>query len=182
MCFGDRKIIISICIALILIFIISVVIIIINNNNITKPNILVSIARPGDNTDVGNAIINFSINEIIVGNALSHAAGSEDILINETGIYQISYQLDGVGQLIGTFNFNAILLVNDTPLEDTLNQGPVIREDFSNRMTLTSTVILRLNSGDVLNLGGISLESIICERARIDIEKIGWGNFIIKLY
>ena len=171
---------VSVIIVILLIVILIFVNIFINNTQ--DRDILVSIARPGDNTDVGNAIINFSINEIIVGNALSHAAGSEDILINETGIYQISYQLDGVGQLIGTFNFNAILLVNDTPLEDTLNQGPVIREDFSNRMTLTSTVILRLNSGDVLNLGGISLESIIYERARIDIEKIGWGNFIIKLY
>ena len=171
----DSKINIFCKISVIIVIFLIIVLIFVNVffNNMQDRDILVAIARPGDNTDVGNSIINFSMNEIVLGNALSHAEGSEDILINETGIYQISYQLDGVGQLIGTFNFNAILLVNDTPLEDTLNEGPVIREDFSNRMTLTSTVILRLNSGDVLNLGGISLEDVIYERARIDIEKIG---------
>lgn len=171
----DSKINIFCKISVIIVIFLIVVLIFVNIffNNMQDRDILVAIARPGDNTDVGNSIINFSINEIVLGNALSHAEGSEDILINETGIYQISYQLDGVGQAVGTFNFNAILLVNDTPLEDTLNEGPVIREDFSNRMTLTSTVILRLNSGDVLNLGGISLEDVIYERARIDIEKIG---------
>ena len=174
MCCGCNKTIISICIALILLLIaIFVIVIIINNNNIKEPNILVAIAKPGDNTTVGPTTIKFSENNIVEGTAISHTEGSDEVIINETGIYQISYQLDGVGQAVGTFNFNAILLVNDTPLEDTLNEGPVIREDFSDRMTLTSTVILRLNSGDVLNLGGISLEDVIYERARIDIEKIG---------
>ena len=51
---------------------------------------------------MGNAIIKFSINDIVVGNALSHEPGSADIIVNESGIYQISYQLEGVGQTIGT--------------------------------------------------------------------------------
>lgn len=109
-----------------------------------------------------------------MGNAISHDPGSENILINENGIYQISYQLYGVGQTSGTFNFNAVLIVNNVALEDTLNEGPVLNENIvNNRMTLTSTVILRLNAGDILNLGGASLEDIIYQRARIDIEKIG---------
>lgn len=40
-------------------------------------------------------------------------------------------------------------------------------------MTLTSTVILRLQQGDVLKLNGVSIEDIIYDNARIDIEKIG---------
>ena len=158
---------------IIFIFLILILIVCMNCSNTEDKSILTAVATTGDNTDLGNAIIKFSINDIVVGNALSHEPGSADIIVNESGIYQISYQLEGVGQTIGTFNFNAILLVNDAVLEDTLNEGPVIREDFSNRMTLTSTVILRLNAGDVLNLGGASLEDIIYERARIDIEKIG---------
>ena len=39
-------------------------------------------------------------------------------------------------------------------------------------MTLTSTVILQLNQGDILKLVGLSIEDIIYENARIDIEKI----------
>ena len=71
-------------------------------------------------------------------------------------------------------NFNAILLVNSVPQFDTLNEGAVIVEDIiNNRYTLTSTVILRLTSGDILQLGGLSQEKIIYRNARIDIEKIG---------
>ena len=40
----------------------------------------------GDNTQVGNAIINFSQNQIIEGDALSHTQGSSEIMINEDGI------------------------------------------------------------------------------------------------
>ena len=127
----------------------------------------------GDNTDTGNAIINFSENQIVEGSALSHSPGSNEIMINEDGIYQISYQLEGTAKSIGRFNFNAILLVNGTPITDTLNEGPVIVENISNnRMTLTSTVILKLNAGDVLQLGGLSQENITYPTARIDIEKI----------
>ena len=58
-------------------------------------------------------------------------------------------------------------------LEETLNEGPVLRENVSNnRMTLTSTVILELQAGDVLKLAGLSIEDITYNRARIDIEKI----------
>lgn len=95
-------------------------------------------------------------------------------MINESGIYQTSYQLTGVGDEIGRFNFNAILSVNGTPLNDTLNEGPVINaSNFNNRQTLTVTVILRLNADDVLQLNGLSQENITYTNARIDIEKIG---------
>ena len=127
----------------------------------------------GDNTQLGTTTIKFSQNEIVEGTALSHVDGSEDININETGIYQISYQLFGVQDVTGTFNFNAVLLVNNTPLNNTFNQSPVIRNSTSNRMTLTSTVILRLNTGDTLELQGVSIEDIRYDNARIDIEKIG---------
>ena len=94
-------------------------------------------------------------------------------MINENGIFQISYQLTGVGDEIGRFNFNAILSVNATPLEDTLNEGLVINSTiFNNRQTLTATVILRLNAGDILQLNGLSQENITYTNARIDIEKI----------
>ena len=128
----------------------------------------------GDNAQIGNAIINFSQNQIVEGSALSHELGSNEIKINEDGIYQISYSLTGLGDEIGRFNFSAILLVNGTPLNDTLNEGPVINaSNFNNRQTLTATVILRLNAGDMLQLGGLSQENITYTNARIDIEKIG---------
>lgn len=73
---------------------------------------------------------------------------------------------------IGTFQFNAVLVVNNTGLDSTFNESPIIR-DSVNRMTLTSTVILKLNEGDVLQLSGVSIEDINYQRARIDIEKIG---------
>ena len=159
---------------LILTFVIVLVIVIVNFQNVDKsPNILVSIARPGDNVTLGTTTIKFSQNEIIEGTAISHEEGSDEININETGIYQISYQLFGVQDVTGTFNFNAVLLVNNQPLNDTFNQSPVIRNSTSNRMTLTSTVILRLQAGDILKLEGVSIEDIRYDNARIDIEKIG---------
>ena len=174
MCCGYNKVIISICIALVLLLIaIFVIVIVVNNNNMTMPNILVAIARPGDNTTVGTTTIKFSENNIVEGTAISHTEGSDEININETGIYQVSYQLYGVQDVTGTFNFNAVLLANNMPLNDTFNQSPVIRNSTSNRMTLTSTVILRLETGDVLKLEGVSIEDITYENARIDIEKIG---------
>ena len=142
------------------------------NSNEQPKNILTTIAVPGDNTQIGNAIIKFSQNEIVEGNAISHEPGASEILIEETGIYQISYQLYGVKDAIGTFQFNAVLVVNNTGLDSTFNESPIIR-DSVNRMTLTSTVILKLNEGDVLQLSGVSIEDINYQRARIDIEKIG---------
>lgn len=128
----------------------------------------------GDNSEVGNVVINFSENQIVEGNAISHNPGSSEIRINEDGIYQISYQLDGNTTTSGRFNFNAILVINNIPLFDTLNEGAVIVEDIiNNRYTLTSTVILRLTSGDILQLEGLSQENITYPNARIDIEKIG---------
>ena len=128
----------------------------------------------GDNTGTGDVIINFSENQIVEGNAISHDPGSSEIKINEDGIYQVSYQLDGNTTTSGRFNFNAILVINNIPQFDTLNEGAVIVEDIiNNRYTLTSTVILRLTSGDILQLGGLSQEKIIYRNARIDIEKIG---------
>ncbi len=173
MCCGNNKIIIGIFIALILLLIaVFVIVIVVNNNNMSMPNILVAIARPGDNTTVGTTTIKFSENNIVEGTAISHTEGSDEININETGIYQVSYQLFGVQDVTGTFNFNAVLLVNNESLNDTFNQSPVIRNSTSNRMTLTSTVILRLEAGDVLKLEGVSIEDITYENARIDIEKI----------
>lgn len=128
----------------------------------------------GDNSEVGNVVINFSENQIVEGNAISHNSGSSEIRINEDGIYQISYQLDGNTTTSSRFNFNAILVINNIPQFDTLNEGAVIVEDIiNNRYTLTSTVILRLTSGDILQLEGLSQENITYPNARIDIEKIG---------
>lgn len=154
--------------------IIALVIYITINNPIANKNILVAIATNNDNTGKGNVIINFGTNEIAEGSAISHAPGSSEILINENGIYQISYSLNGVDQGSGRFNFNSILLVNNVSINSTLNEGPVLSEDIvNNRYTLTATVILRLNNGDILQLGGLSLEDVVYPNARIDIEKIG---------
>ena len=128
----------------------------------------------GDNTILGTTTIKFSQNNIIEGTAISHTEGSDEININETGIYQVSYQLFGVQDVTGTFNFNAILSVNNQGLQDTFNESPVIRNSTSNRMTLTSTVILRLQAGDILKLNGVSIEDIMYDNARIDIEKIDY--------
>ena len=57
-------------------------------------------------------------------------------------------------------------------IESTFNDGPVLEDLVNNRITLTSTVILRLNTGDTLKLAGISIEDIEYQKARIDIEKI----------
>lgn len=149
-------------------------IVIINNGNMNK-DILVVVARSDDNTQVGNAIINFGENQINEGTPLSHQEGTSQININESGIYQISYQLEGIDQGTSTrFNFNAILLVNNMPLTETLNEGAVLSETIvNNRYTLTSTVILKLSVGDILQLGTLSLENVTYPNARIDIEKIG---------
>ncbi len=174
-CKGNENIICKIAIIFILITIMLLVISLLiycQNSNEQPKNILTTIAVPGDNTQIGNAIIKFSQNEIVEGNAISHEPGSENILINEDGIYQISYQINGEQQTVGTFNFNAIILRNNKALDNTLNQSPIIRENTSNRMTLTSIVILRLNNGDIIQLGGLSIEDIIYDRARFDIEKI----------
>lgn len=120
----------------------------------------------------GTTTIKFSQNEIVVGNALSHTQGSDTIEINENGIYQISYQLFGTKNSSGSFNFNCVLLVNDSPVNSTFNEGPVLEDLVDNRLTLTSSVILTLNSGDTLKLLGISIEDILYQKARIDIEKI----------
>lgn len=158
--------------ALIFLIIALVLYITINNQSANK-DILVAIATSEDNTGEGNVIINFGTNEITEGTAISHTPGSNEILINEDGIYQISYSLTGVDQGSGRFNFNSILLVNNVPINSTLNEGPVLSEDIvNNRYTLTATVILRLNSGDILQLGGLSLEDVVYPNARIDIEKI----------
>ena len=141
-------------------------------NNKQNINILTATAIKGDNPEVGEAIIKFSKNEIVEGTAISHQEDSNEININETGYYQISYQIFGIRKTAGTFNFNALLLVNNLPLENTFNETPILK-DSANRMTLTSTVILKLNQGDILQLGAISLEEINYETARIDIEKIG---------
>lgn len=174
MCFDCKNLFRIMSVVVIILAIIFVIAVIINNqDNSKEPNILVAIARNGDNTTLGTTIIRFSQNEIVEGTAISHQDGSDEININENGIYQISYQLFGVQNVSGTFNFNAVLLVNGEAITDTFNQSPVIRNSPSNRMTLTSTVILRLEAGDILQLSGVSIEDIRYDNARIDIEKIG---------
>ena len=169
----ENNVLKGIIVALALVFIIVLIIIIVNNSsNNGSANILVAVAEPGDNTTLGTTDIKFSKNEIVEGTALSHEEGTSIININETGIYQVSYQLFGVQDVTGTFNFNAVLLVNGAALNDTFNQSPVIRNSTSNRMTLTSTVILNLQAGDTLELQGVSIEDIRYDNARIDIEKI----------
>lgn len=164
--------------AFVLILGISIILIMINVN--ANKSILTAVAVEGDNTQLGTTFIKFSNNDIVVGNAITHEDGSDSIFIKETGIYQISYQLFGIKQGAGSFNFNAVLAVNDVPLESTFNDGPVIEDFANNRITLTSTVILKLNSGDTLKLAGISLEDIMYEKARIDIEKIEWNFWKIS--
>ena len=166
------KIMTIIIILILIISIIGIILITINNDRQEPKNILVAIANPGDNTTLGFTTIKFSENKIIEGTALLHEEGSDEIRINESGIYQISYQLFGQKEGAGSFNFNAVLLVNDQTIEDTFNEGPVLEDVVNNRLTLTSTVILRLEAGDVLQLQGVSIEDILYNRARIDIEKI----------
>lgn len=153
----------------ILIFILVSIILI---NESKEKDILTSIAVEGDNTQLGTTSIKFSKNDVVVGNALTHAEDSDTISINETGIYQISYQLFGIKEGGDSFNFNSVLLVNDMAVESTFNDGPVLKDIINNRITLTSTVILRLNADDTLKLSAISIEDIEYKKARIDIEKI----------
>lgn len=160
------------CIAIGIGLIIIMLIIVIVNYKTNEKDILTAIAVEGDNTQLGTTTIRFSRNDIIVGNALTHEVGSDTISINETGIYQISYQLYGIEKGANSFNFNAVLLVNNNIIDSTFNDGPVLKDLINNRITLTSTVILRLNAGDTLKLEGISIEDITYEKARIDIEKI----------
>ena len=157
---------------IVLILVLIILIPINNSNNQQEKSILTAVAVDGDNPEVGVTSIKFSRNNIVVGNAISHEPGSDEIKINEDGIYQISYQLYGQRETIGTFNFAAVLLVNDVALTDTFNESPILRDNVVNRMTLTSTVILRLNNGDILKLQGVSIEDITYTTARIDIEKI----------
>lgn len=137
-----------------------------------QKNILTAIAVSGDNPEVGTTTIKFSKNDIVIGNALLHSADSDEININESGVYQISYQLYGTSESIGTFNFNCVLLINNIALENTFNEGPILRQNIENRMTLSGTVILKLNAGDKLKLQAATIEDITYSRARIDIEKI----------
>lgn len=163
------------CIAIgvgIIFLILLIVVMIIFNTNDEEKDILTTIAVQGDNTQLGTTTIRFSQNDIVVGNALTHEEGTDTILINETGIYQNSYQLYGIKEGAGSFNFNAVLSVNDTPVNSTFNDGPVLEDLVNNRITLTSTVILKLNAGDRLKLVGVSIEDITYEKARMDIEKI----------
>ena len=162
----------TIIISIMVISIIFCVITIIISNQKEEKSILTAIAVQGDNTTLGTTTIKFSQNDIIVGNALTHEENSDSIIINQTGIYQISYQLFGIKEGAGSFNFNAVLLVNDTTIDSTFNDGPVLEDLVNNRITLTSTVILSLNAGDTLMLAGVSIEDIEYEKARIDIEKI----------
>ena len=170
-----KKIIICkilIIIMVILLIVVPFLIIICCQNNFKQPDILTSIAVNGDNTQLGTTFIKFSKNEIEEGNTIIHEPGSYSFIVNQNGIYQISYQLYGLKNVVGTFNFNAVLVVNNIALENTFNESPIIRNSV-NRMTLTATVILRLNEGDILQLSGVSIEDILYQRARIDIEKIG---------
>lgn len=162
----------SICISIILLIALIIVILVMVNTSNEPKDILTAIAVEGDNTTLGTTTIKFSQNDIVIGNALAHQEGSDTISVQETGIYQISYQLFGIKQGAGSFNFNAALFVNDAVVDSTFNDGPVLEDLVNNRITLTSTVILRLNAGDTLKLAGISIEDIVYEKARIDIEKI----------
>ena len=167
------KVLKIISIILIIVFLIGIfILLVVQNTQEEQKNILTAVARPGDNTEVGVATINFSQNEIMQGTAITHEPGSNQIQINETGFYRISYQLFGTQDTLTTFNFNAIILLNGTGLENTINESPVLRQNVSNRMTLTSSVILQLNSGDVISLQGFSIEDITYENARIDINKL----------
>lgn len=153
-------------------FLIVVAILCANCSKNQNKSILTAVAEPGDNTELGNTIIKYSKNNIVEGTAISHQEGSSEFKINESGIYQISYQLYGIMNVSGTFNFNAIIILNGNVINDTLNSSPVLTDEVNNRMTLTSTVILKLNAGDVIQLGGTSLEDIEYTNSRMDIVKI----------
>ena len=156
---------------MIFVFLILILIVCMNSSNTEDKNILTAIAVPGDNTGLGDVIINFSQNQIVEGDAISHQDGTSEFKINQDGIYQISYQLYGVKSISGTFNFNAVILVNGIPLNETLNSSPVLKDEVNNRMTLTSTIILQLNAGDTVQLGGLSLEEVQYTNAYIGMEQ-----------
>ena len=63
------------------------------NSNGEIKSILSATAKEGDNTQIGETLIKFSTNEIIEGNAITHEEGSDSFIINESGIYQISYTI-----------------------------------------------------------------------------------------
>ena len=148
-------------------------IIYVNCSNMSSKNIITAIAEIGDNTNVGNVIIKYGKNNINVGDAISHQEGDSEFKINESGIYQISYQLYGINNSSdNTFNFNAVILLNGSAINSTLNSSPALKDNVNNRMTLTSTVILSFNAGDIIQLGGLSLENIVYQDSRFDILKI----------
>lgn len=162
-----------ISIFIIIVLLLALIILSLNCSNMSEKSILTAVAENGDNTEVGNAIIKYSKNSIVEGNAISHEEGSSEFKINESGIYQFSYQLFGINNSPeNTFNFNAVILINGSPLNSTLNSSPALRDNVNNRMTLTSTVILSLNAGDIVQLGGLSLENIVYQDSRMDIVKI----------
>ena len=136
MCYEQKCKMLKILLVFSIVFILFFAVLFISINNSSQDkSILVATATSGDNTQEGNAIINFGQNQIVEGDALSHTPGSSEILINRDGIYQISYQLTGVAQNTGTFNFNAIILVNGTPINETLNEGSVLDSDIINKIS-----------------------------------------------
>lgn len=142
------------------------------NGQTIERDILSALYQNNATTQIGDTLISFDENSIQIGDAITHEEGSNVININEDGVYQISYQLYGTRETIGIFNFNAVILVNSQPIESTLNEGPILEDNFVNRMTLTGIVFLQLQEGYTLQLGGVSVENIRYTRARIDIEKI----------
>ena len=68
--------ILTVALAIILVIIL-VFIVIYNENNEKNPNILVAIAKAGDNTTLGTTTIRFSQNNIVEGMAISHQVGSD---------------------------------------------------------------------------------------------------------
>ncbi len=137
-----------------------------------QKNILTTVATNENNPNIGTTNIKFGQNDIIIGSAISHEVNSDEIKINESGIYQISYQVYGETENLGSFKFNTVLSVNNNFLENTFNESPILKQNTENRMTLSGTVIIKLNAGDILRLQAVTIEDIAFQRARIDIEKI----------
>ena len=80
MCCKYNNIINAACVVIAFVVILVVIIVISNSgNNEQMPNILVAVARPGDNTTLGTTSIRFSQNEIVEGTAISHQPGSDEI-------------------------------------------------------------------------------------------------------
>lgn len=137
-----------------------------------QKNILSAVATDENNPNSGTTNIKFGQNDIVIGSAISHEINSDEIKINESGIYQISYQVYGETEKLSSFKFNTVLSVNNIFLENTFNESPILSQNTENRMTLSGTVIIKLNAGDILRLQAVTIEDIIFPRARIDIEKI----------